>query len=99
MSRTVNSSTIPSFLVQALGNIRKSQTTEVEPAKPAVAVRIASLDCLPIEAIQERKLIAHGAGVYEDPSSKTIWYKEGQFLKRRAQDIDRLINDYVASIK
>lgn len=103
MSRTANSSTIPSFLLKALGNVRKAKfvaatNTPAEPtpeAKPIV--RVASVNILPLSGIEGRKLVAHGAGVYEDPENHSIWYKEGNFLKRRQEDIDRIITDYVSS--
>lgn len=98
MPRIANSNTIPSFLTAALSSIRKAQAVVNTPT-PAPFVRKASVNILPVEAITERKLVAHGAGVYEDPANKSIWYREGGFLKRREENIDTLINQYVSSIK
>lgn len=100
MPRTVNSTYIPNFLVTALSNIRKAQLAmPPPPSNNRMAIRKASLDALPVSAIAERKLVAHGAGVYEDAETREIWYKEGNLLKRRQADIDKLISDYLGSIK
>lgn len=99
MPRIANSNTIPNFLVNALSKVRKAQLASLTASKPVTSVKTASVNIIPFEAVAERKLIAHGAGVYEDPETHSIWYKEGTFLKRRQEDIDRIISDYVSSIK
>lgn len=84
-------------MVHALGKIRVAKRALPMPAAP-VNVRHASLRDLPITAASEKGFIDHGMGVYEDPKNHSIWYKEGSFLKRRQDDIDKLISDYVSTI-
>lgn len=99
MPRIANSNTIPTFLQSALSSIRQSHKGSAQLNAVAPTIRKASVNALPVSCIAQRKLVAHGAGVYEDPQNHSIWYREGEILKRREADIDQIINDYVSSIK
>lgn len=106
MSRTTNSTTIPQVLLAAVAQLRlgragRTQATPPppKPAQPRRALASAHrpVTLLPASAISTRKLVAHGAGVFEDPETNAIWFRVGDTLHRRDLDVERLIHDYVTA--
>ena len=91
---------VPNFIRQAAVIISDEQAAEAASKRTASAKPAAIPSSMPFS--QARKVVAGlkhiGKGVYEDNSGQ-VWWREGNLLKRRATDRDRLVGDYLADCK
>ena len=95
-SRTTHSENVPGVLTAALSKLRtESKRTAATKATPIALVK-RTANRLPFRiAMSRRKLIARGAGIYEEASNGDIWYREGEFLVRQAIDTNSIVEDYL----
>ena len=91
---------VPDFIRQAAVVISDEQAAEAASKRTASAKPATIPSSMPFS--QARKVVAGlkhiGKGVYEDNSGQ-VWWREGNLLKRRATDRDRLVGDYLADCK
>ncbi len=96
MNRIQHSDNVPGILTQALSSLKAKRTASTRSTPIAIVKREANK--LPIRiAMAKRKLIARGAGVYEDKANGDIWYREGDFLLRQAVDTNSIVRKYLES--
>lgn len=92
-----NSEHVPNVLAQAL---KKIQAHKESPDRIPVPIEKTSrrvANKLPVRVAMRRKLVAHGAGVFEDKETGDLWYREGEFLVRQAIDVNQIVEDYIKS--
>ena len=91
---------VPDFIRQAAAVISDDQAAEAASKRTASAKPATIPSSMPFS--QARKVVAGlkhiGKGVYEDNLGQ-VWWREGNLLKRRATDRDRLVGDYLADCK
>jgi hypothetical protein len=106
MSTSFSSEHIPPILGKALKTLqaqkapRSITASSVNTKVPPASITKRDPNRIPLRVAQSRrKLIARGAGVYEDPKSGDIWYREGEFLIRQAIDVSSIVEKYLDSCK
>lgn len=91
-----HSHSVPSILTQALPKIREGLALRLASKGHSVQPAKRQANRIPFRVGQsKRKLIARGSGVYEDQASGDIWYREGEFLVRKAIDTSSLVENYL----
>lgn len=88
---------VPGVLTAALAQLKARPRKAALKSAPVAFVNREATK-LPLRtAIAKKKLVAHGAGVYEDRSNGDIWFRDGEFLVRQAIDTNDLVEKYLAT--
>ena len=92
---------VPGILTEALRKIQAGKKASGEPTAPITLVTPrGNPNRMPIRiATAKRKLVARGAGVYEDSESGDIWFREGEYLVRQAVDTNKIVENYLRSVE
>lgn len=88
----IRADVIPDFVRQAHGTLATAPVKA--PAKKQAAAQPDSMSFAKARKVMALKF--HGAGVYEDTKTGQVWWREGNVLKRRHMDRDRIVAEYLA---
>jgi hypothetical protein len=93
--RIQNSEAVPTSLRTALKTLQDEASRKaIKRNFPVVRRKVVASNIPFRHALAHRKLVAHGAGVYEDQQGD-LWYREGEFLVRKNIDTNKLVEDYL----